>query len=126
MQVGIGSPPKTAVYPDDDPTGSWEAGRGLSIRIGVFASRKQPNRSRPFVTAPASIGSAREPPLVQGGPALVSIEHAVGKRSRVGGGIGSTRQTARNPGYATIAGQVNLFGWHEVAGTTLFANGAFR
>lgn len=52
----------------------------------------------------------------------LSIERAFDARTGANLTISATRQTARDAGYATIAGGASLLGWREVAGASLFAS----
>ena len=47
---------------------------------------------------------------------------------RTGGSItlSATRQTAKDPGYATASGAANLLGWHEFGRTTVYATAGLR
>ncbi|MCW2364528.1 MULTISPECIES: surface lipoprotein assembly modifier [Sphingobium] len=54
------------------------------------------------------------------------IERALSARSGVGIQLSGTRQTARDPGYATASGGATLLGWRDMGRTTLFANATVR
>jgi tetratricopeptide (TPR) repeat protein len=56
----------------------------------------------------------------------VSIERALSTRAGLSVALSGTRQTARDPGYATAAGGVTLTGWREAGHTTLFASAGLR
>jgi hypothetical protein len=56
----------------------------------------------------------------------ISAEHALNSRSGIGGSAGGTRQTARDPGYATVAGYLSIFGWRDLGRATLFASAGLR
>jgi outer membrane protein len=49
----------------------------------------------------------------------VGVERALSARSGVGATLTAYRQTARDPGYATVAGGLTVNGWREVGRTTL-------
>ena len=50
------------------------------------------------------------------------VERALSARTGVGVRLSGTRQTARDPGYATTSGGVTLLGWRDMGRTTVFAN----
>lgn len=55
-----------------------------------------------------------------------SVERALDVRSGLSLTLSATRQTARDPGYATTAGGVSVLGWREIGRTTVFASGGLR
>lgn len=55
-----------------------------------------------------------------------SLERALSQRAGMSVTLSGTRQTARDPGYATAAGGVTLTGWREAGRTTLFASAGIR
>lgn len=52
----------------------------------------------------------------------VTLERALSARSGFGVSLNGTRQTARDPGYATASGGLTLLAWRDMGKTTLFAN----
>ncbi|WP_126174419.1 surface lipoprotein assembly modifier [Altericroceibacterium xinjiangense] len=54
------------------------------------------------------------------------VERALSARSGISATLTATRQTARDPGYATASGGVRLLGWREAGRTTLFAAAALQ
>lgn len=54
--------------------------------------------------------------------ASAGVERALSARTGVGVRLSGTRQTARDPGYATKSGGVTLLGWRDMGRTTVFAN----
>ncbi len=50
----------------------------------------------------------------------VAFERAVGAQSGFGASLSGYRQTARDPGYGTIAGGLTLSAWRDLGRTTLF------
>jgi len=82
------------------------------------------------LTANASASRARYifNPLQDGAiyDVRLGIEHAFSARAGAGVSLSATRQTAKDPGYATWAGGVSLFGWREAGRTTLFASASIR
>ena len=56
----------------------------------------------------------------------ISLEHALSGAAGAGITLSATRQTARDPGYATVGGGVSLLGWQEFRGATLFAAAGIR
>jgi tetratricopeptide (TPR) repeat protein len=56
----------------------------------------------------------------------ISVERSLDRQSGIGGSAGGTRQTARDPGYATVTGYLSIFGWRDVGRATLFANLGLR
>lgn len=55
-----------------------------------------------------------------------SIERALTARTGIGATLNVTRQTARDPAYATTSGGLTLLGWRDMGKTTLFANATVR
>ena len=56
----------------------------------------------------------------------LSIERAIGARGGTGASASATRQTAEDPGYATMSEGVTLFGWRDAGKATLFASAGIR
>ncbi|HEX4694428.1 surface lipoprotein assembly modifier [Sphingomonas sp.] len=85
-------------------------------------------RSQLTVSGSAAHASYRLNPLQSGGLFDVSagIEHAIDAKSGIGGGVGATRQAARDPGYSTIAGYANAFGWRDFGRVTIFGSASVR
>lgn len=52
----------------------------------------------------------------------VTLERALSARTGIGVSLTGTRQTARDPAYATTSGGATLIGWHDLGKTTVFAN----
>lgn len=56
----------------------------------------------------------------------LSFEQALSARAGASVTLSGTRQTARDPGYATMAGGVTVTGWREAGHTTLFVSAGLR
>ena len=56
----------------------------------------------------------------------VGGERALTARSGIGIRLSGTRQTARDPGYATASGGATLLGWRDMGRMTVFANATAR
>lgn len=56
----------------------------------------------------------------------VSVERALSSRTGLSVSLSGSRQTARDPGYATASGGTNVLGWHEIGRTTVFASVGLR
>lgn len=56
----------------------------------------------------------------------VGLEHAFSARSGVGGTLSTTRQTAKDPGYATVSGGLSVSAWREAGKATLFGSATAR
>lgn len=55
-----------------------------------------------------------------------SLERAFDMRSGANLTLSATRQTARDPGYATVSGGISLLAWREMGQTTVFASALVR
>lgn len=55
-----------------------------------------------------------------------SLERAVSARTGFSVTVSGSRQTARDPGYATASGGLTLLGWRESGHTTFFASAGIR
>lgn len=55
-----------------------------------------------------------------------SVERALDVRSGLSLSLSATRQSARDPGYATVSGGVSLLGWREMGRATVFASAGLR
>jgi len=56
----------------------------------------------------------------------LSFEHAFGARAGGSLSLSSTRQTARDPGYATVSGGMSVLGWREIGRATVYASAGLR
>jgi tetratricopeptide (TPR) repeat protein len=54
------------------------------------------------------------------------VERALSSRAGLDVSVGATRQTARDPGYATTSLDLSAFGWREAGEATLFASAGIR
>jgi tetratricopeptide (TPR) repeat protein len=88
------------------------AGRRTQISGSVSASRSR-----------YSANTLQDGALYDAG---LSVERAIGARGGAGASVSATRQTARDPGYATMSEGVTLFGWRDAGKVTLFASGGIR
>jgi len=91
--------------------------------IHVLGKRAQLNGSVSAATTDYQLND-----LQDGGLYSISlgVERALSARSGVGVMLTATRQSARDPGYATASGGVRLLGWREAGPTTLFASAALQ
>jgi hypothetical protein len=116
--------------PAAGPTWRWYGGRLYARTDTVALDWLHPLGQRSQVTVSGSVARARyrTNPLQNGGlyDLSISAERALTARSGVGGAVGTTRQGARDPGFATVAGYISLFGWRDVGRTTLFARAMLR
>lgn len=55
-----------------------------------------------------------------------SVERALSSRMGISISVSGSRQTARDPGYATASGGLNLLSWREMGRTTVFASAGVR
>lgn len=55
-----------------------------------------------------------------------TVERALTARTGIGASLNASRQTARDPAYATASGGVTVLGWRDMGKTTLFANATVR
>jgi len=88
------------------------AGRRTQISASVSASRSH-----------YSMNTLQNGGLYDAG---LSIERAIGARGGAGASLSATRQTAEDPGYATMSEGVTVFGWREAGKATLFASAGVR
>lgn len=56
----------------------------------------------------------------------LTVERALSARAGISVSVSATRQTAREPGYATASGGLTMVGWREAGRTTLFASAGVR
>ncbi|MDX5982776.1 surface lipoprotein assembly modifier [Sphingomonas echinoides] len=85
-------------------------------------------RAQLVVSGSASKATYRRNDLQDGaiGDLNVSIERALSAKAGASIGVSITRQTARDPGYATKAAGVSALGWRELGQTTVFVSGGLR
>lgn len=85
-------------------------------------------RSQLVVSASAGRANYLRNDLQDGGlfDLNASVERALDARSGAAVTLSANRQTARDPGYATVSGGITLLTWREVAGSTLFASTSIR
>lgn len=83
-------------------------------------------RAQLIVHGGAAASDYRVNDLQDGGlfDASIGYEQATSPRAGFGATLSGYRQTARDPGYATIAGGLTLSAWQELGKTTLFVNTA--
>lgn len=116
--------------PSVGPTWRWYGGTLYARTATVAADWIHPIGRRAQVTVSGSAAHAayRLNALQSGGLYDLSVggEYALTVRSGVGGSIGMTRQSARDPGYATTAGYASAFGWRDIGRTTLFVSASIR
>lgn len=114
------------VTPSIGPTWRWYGGKpyastqALTIDWLHAASR----RSQITVSASASRSRYSLNTLQDGGlfNLGMTIEHATSARGGIGVSASATRQTARDPGYATMSEGAAIFGWREMGKMTVFAS----
>ncbi|WP_408589518.1 tetratricopeptide repeat protein [Novosphingobium sp.] len=103
------------VYADTDTvTIDWLHGLGRTSQLVVTASASDARYAR---------NDLQDGRLFDLG---LSYERALSARGGFSAALSATRQTARDPGYATAAGGLTLTGWREAGHTTLFASAGIR
>lgn len=112
------------------PTWRWYGTRLYARTKTVAFNWIHPLSRRAQLSAGASVARARYQlnPLQSGGlfDGSLAVERALTPQSGIGIALGVTRQSARDPGYATWAGSAGLSGWYDIARSTLFASIAVR
>jgi tetratricopeptide (TPR) repeat protein len=118
---------KDQLTPSIGPTWRWYGGRLYARTETAALDWIHALGRRTQLTANASAGRARYLANgLQDGMIYdfnAGIEHAVSARGGFGASLSTTRQTARDPGYATVSGGASLFAWREAGKTTLFLSG---
>jgi tetratricopeptide (TPR) repeat protein len=118
------------IVPAGGATWRWYGGHLYASTFTFAGDWLHPIGTRAQLTVSGSIARARyRSNKLQNGAlfdATASGEYALSRRAGLGGSLGMTRQTARDPGYATRSGTATLFVWREAGRTTLFANALVR
>jgi hypothetical protein len=115
---------KDRITPSLGPTWRWYGGKPYARTETVTIDWIHAASRRTQVTASGSVSQAHYiTNMLQDGmiyDAGLTIERAFGPRGGAGATASATRQTARDPGYATMSEGGTLFGWREAGKTTLF------
>jgi tetratricopeptide (TPR) repeat protein len=118
------------VTPAIGPGRRWYGGRRYADTGTVALDWLHPigRRAQLSLSGSAAAVRYRRNSLQTGGlfDLSVTVERALAPRAGIGMTMGATRQTARDAGYATIAGQIAASGWRDLGRTTLFASAAIR
>lgn len=112
------------------PTWRWFGGKIYARTTAIAVDGIRAAGRRTQLSASASLSRARyvENPLQDGliADLSIGIEHALDARVGVGATFSATRQTARDPGYATVSEGFAAFGWREMGRTTFFLSAGLR
>ncbi len=110
--------------PSIGQTWRWYGGDLYARTRSLAVDWIHPMGSKAQLTMQGSAAQARyrRNPLQNGGlySGTLTYERALGAQSGAALTINATRQTARDPGYATRAGGLTLLGWRSLGRTTLF------
>jgi hypothetical protein len=121
---------KDRITPSIGPTWRWYGRRLYATTESASIDVIHPVGRRAQLTLDASASRARcaVNPLQDGAiiDGSVAIERALARRGGVGLSLSATRQTARDPGYATVGGGGTVFGWRDIGRTSLFASAGIR
>ncbi len=121
---------KDRITPSAGRTWRWFGGKPYATTDTLSAAWVHSLGPRAQLTLRGGAGQAsyKFNRLQSGGLYNVSAtaEFAVSARTGVGGSLGATRQSARDPGYATTSGYVSLFGWREAGPMTVYASSTLR
>lgn len=118
--------PRNRFSPSVGRTWRWYGGK-LHVRTDVLSLNwfhALGRRSQLVVSGSASSGDYKRNDLQDGFiyDLNASVERALSSRMGVSISISGSRQTARDPGYATTSGGLTLLGWREMGPTTVFAS----
>lgn len=118
------------VTPSAGPGWRWYGG-SLYARTNTAALdwlHPMGRRAQLGVSVSAASARYRRNALQDGGlfDMSATVERALSPRAGIGVTVGATRQTARDPGYATVSGQLGVSGWRDLRRTTVFASAALR
>lgn len=110
--------------PSIGQTWRWYGGDLYARTRSLAVDWIHPAGARAQLTVQGSAAQARyrRNPLQNGGlySGSLTYERALGARNGAALTVSATRQTARDPGYATRAGGMTLLGWQSLGRTTLF------
>ena len=114
------------ITPSIGPAWRWYGGKPYATTGAVTIDWLHAASRRTQITVSASASRSRySTNSLQDGGLFnlgVTVEHAMGARSGAGASASVTRQTAQDPGYATLSEGATLFGWREAGKTTLFVS----
>ena len=114
------------ITPSIGPAWRWYGGKPYATTSAVTIDWLHAANRRTQITVSASASRSRySTNSLQDGGLFnlgVTVEHAMGARSGAGASASVTRQTAQDPGYATLSEGATLFGWREAGKTTLFVS----
>jgi len=111
-------------------TQRWYGGSPYARTATAAIDWQHPLGAKAQLTTSATIadttyrGNALQNGLLLNG--AVAYERAFSPRAGGSITVSATRQTARDPGYATASGAASLLGWHEFGRTTLYATAGIR
>ncbi|WP_084583554.1 surface lipoprotein assembly modifier [Sphingomonas azotifigens] len=111
-------------------TQRWYGGSPYARTATAAIDWQHPLGTRAQLTTSATIAGTRyRGNALQNGALLngaVAYERAFSPRAGGSLTLSATRQTARDPGYATASGGASLLGWHEFGRTTVYATAGLR
>ncbi len=111
-------------------TQRWYGGSAYARTATAAIDWQHPLGTRAQLTTSATIadtsyrGNRLQDGLLLNG--AVAYERAFSARAGGSLTLSATRQTARDPGYATASGAASLLGWRELGRTTLYATAGLR
>ncbi|WP_277978631.1 surface lipoprotein assembly modifier [Sphingomonas phyllosphaerae] len=112
--------------PSGGVTQRWYRGAPYARTISGALDWLHPlgRRAQLFVHGGAAASDYRLNDLQDGGlfDASLGYEQATSPRAGFGATLSGYRQTARDPGYATVSGGLSLSAWQELGKTTVFVN----
>ncbi|MFS0772151.1 surface lipoprotein assembly modifier [Sphingomonas sp. 1P08PE] len=116
--------------PSIGQTWRWYGGALYATTQTASLDWLHPAGARGQIVAGASVSRARyRGNALQDGAIIdltIGVERALGARGGGGITLSGTRQTARDAGYATVAGGIGAIGWRELGSATLVATGSVR
>lgn len=119
-------PGKDRLSPSFGRTWRWYGGHPYALTWASSLEWLHPvgKRAQIVVTGSASRARYRRNNLQDGGlfSLTAAVDRAIDARSGAELSVSATRQTARDPGYATTAGGVTLLAWRDLGAATVFAS----
>ncbi|MEO7691912.1 MAG: surface lipoprotein assembly modifier [Sphingomonas sp.] len=114
------------VTPSIGPTWRWYGGKPYANTQALTIDWLHAASRRTQITISSSASRSRYSlNTLQDGALFnlgMTIEHATSARGGIGVSASATRQTARDPGYATMSEGAAIFGWREMGKMTVFAS----
>jgi len=118
------------ITPSIGPTWRWYGGKPYASTQALTIDWLHAASRRTQITVSASASRSRYATNALQDGALFdlgfTVEHATGARGGIGASLSATRQTAQDPGYATMSEGTTIFGWREMGKTTVFASAGVR